>query len=293
MFDTTDEVSSRGMRALCLTERARGFLQPAFVAGIFLFSLVAVQFADAAPINYGTFAGNTVTYVDVTEDSNSGDTLPLFGAPIVSGDSIDFNPVGFDANATGAAGNDITSSQLSFMVVAQDPFGSDFGITNINFSEAGDTTIAGVGSDLTMTSVTATVIININEVDGAGINTVTVPAALTFTPSGGTYGLGTDGGGGPVFHTAWSGSLFVDLNAALIANNVPFDVGATKISVDISNSLAATSENGTFAVIAKKDFGGVSVTVNMPDPGEIPEPGTLALLGLGVIGLLTGRRMGR
>src|SRR5688572_27893436 len=145
MFDTIAGVFSYAMRAFKVDYLARGSHRPALIAGFCLLSLVAAQVTDAAPINYGSFMGNTVTYVDVTEDTNSGDTQPLFGAPTVTGDSIDFNPVGFDANATGAGGNDITDAQLSFMVVAKDPFGSDFGITNINFSEAGDTTMAGLG----------------------------------------------------------------------------------------------------------------------------------------------------
>ena len=54
----------------------------------------------AAPINYGDFDADTVIYLQVTEDANSpGDSPPLFGAPVVSGNSIDFNPVGFSAAA--------------------------------------------------------------------------------------------------------------------------------------------------------------------------------------------------
>ena len=43
---------------------------------------------EAAPITYGDFAGSTVMYLDVTENTNSGDTLPLFGAPTVAGDVL-------------------------------------------------------------------------------------------------------------------------------------------------------------------------------------------------------------
>src|SRR3990172_510762 len=108
-------------------------------AAVCFFLLAANHGAQAVPINYGTFMGNTVSYVDVTEDSNSGDALPLFGAPTVSADSLDFDPVGFDANATGALGVDVTDGNLNFMVVAK----RGKAIQSLELSEAGDTTLAG------------------------------------------------------------------------------------------------------------------------------------------------------
>jgi hypothetical protein len=255
-----------------------------------LFLAGTASLSVAAPINYGTFIGNTVTYVNVTEDTNSGDTQPLFGAPTVTGDSIDFNPVGFDANSTGV-GSDTTDGQLTFFVVANTDPNTDFAIDSISFAEAGDTTLAGMGNNNTFTSVTADVFVNIYEVDGVGINTITIPTGLVFTPSGGTYELGTDGGGGPYYHTQWSGSLLVDLTQALIDEGVAFDLGVTKISVNIDNTLTAVSQAGTFAVIAKKDFGGLSVTVNQPGQGEIPEPASvaLALFGMALVAVRRAR----
>jgi hypothetical protein len=246
------------------------------------FILSADFVAQAAPINYGDFMGNTVTYVGVTEDSNSGDAPPLFGAPTVSGDSLDFDPVGFDANATGASGVDVTDGNLKFMVVAK----PGFAIENLQLSEAGDTTLAGFGTDATFTAVTGTGVLNISMVDGIGINVISVPFAMTFSPSGGTYGLLTDGGGGPLFHTFWSGGVLLDIDSILLANNVGFNLGATKISVNLDNTLTALSEDGTFSLIAKKEFGGLSITTN------IPEPATFALVGIAVLGLVVSRRPG-
>jgi hypothetical protein len=247
--------------------------------GLLLSAGVDVQ---AAPINYGDFMGNTVTYVDVTEDSNSGDTPPLFGPPTVSGDSLDFDPVGFDANATGAGGVDVTDGNLNFMVVAK----PGFGIENLSLSEAGDTTLAGFGGLGTFTAVTADGVLNISMVDGVGINVISVPFALTFVPSGGTFDLASDGGGGPLFHTFWSGGVVIDIDSILLANNISFNRGASKISVNLDNTLTALSEDGTFSLIAKKDFGGLSITTN------IPEPTTFALVGLAVLGLAAARRPG-
>lgn len=244
------------------------------------FAFAAQKSVLAAPINYGSHVGTTVNYVDVTEDSTTSDPVPLFGAPVFSADSIDFNPVGFDASAGGAGGNDVTGSRLTFMVQAH----PGKALSNISFSEAGDTTLAGAGTDSTATAVTATGSITISHVDGAAIAPVVQPIALTFTPSGGGYGLATDGGGGPLFFQQWSGSLFVNLNQVLSQAGRPFSVGATKISVDITNTLTASSQAGTMATINKKDFGGISITIN------IPEPASLALAAIAMAAVTLGRR---
>lgn len=245
-----------------------------------LVALISFQASQAAPINYGDFMGNTVTYVGVTEDSNSGDPVPLFGQPQVFGDTLDFNPNGFSASATGAGGNDITDGNLTFMVVAK----PGKVINSLNLAEAGDTTLSGFGTDATRTAVTGTGVLNINEVDGIGINAPQIPFAMSFSPSGGTYELFTDFGGGPGGTVFWSGGVLLNINGILSANNIPYVVGATKISVNLDNTLSALSEAGTFTLIAKKDFGGLSVTVNVPEP-------TVALLGgLGALGLACVRR---
>jgi hypothetical protein len=258
------------------SKKIRCAVRPLLVAVTVLGFAAVGRWAQAAII-YGDFPGATVDYLGVTEDSNSGDALPLFGEPTVSGDSLDFDPVGFSANASGAAGNDVTDGNLKFMVKAH----AGKAINTMQLREAGDTTLAGFGTDMTYTSVTATGALNVSEVDGVGIPTISKNIALTFTPSGGTYGLLTDGGGGPHFSTLWTGTLSEDINQILMDNAISFVGGATKISIDIDNTLTALSQEGTFSFIAKKDFGGLSVTVN-----GIPEPATWALVA--ICGLFAG-----
>jgi hypothetical protein len=254
----------------------RHHILPALLGAV-LFSAQAF----AAPINYGDFPGASVMYTQVTEDANSaGDAPPLFGPPTITGDSMDFNPVGFSASSQNG-GVDVTDGQLSFGIMAN----PGKAITNVAISEAGDTTLAGFGNDTTFSSVTTNLFVDILEVDGVPLSpTVSISTNLVFTPSGGTYGLGTDGGGGPVFNTGWSGTKVVDILAELASRNIAYQFGATKVAVNLDNTLTAISQNGTSALIAKKDADGVTIVTNFPEPASW----TLALIALAAARL--GRR---
>lgn len=236
----------------------------------------------AAPINYGTQAGTDMIFGDVTEDTSSGDSPPLFGAPGVTGNSIDFNPVGFDA-ASQNVGDDTTAGDLSFTLTAKP--GS--WIQSLTFSAAGDTTMAGnvaPGSTDTAAAVVAAGTIEIHEANFVALNPViSVAFALSFAPSGGTYFLGTDGGGGPVFHTQWAGSVTIPVETILIANGI--DVGATRVVIDLDHTLTASSQAGTSVQIDMKDFGAVVVRADVPEPGS--------LVGVAGLAVLAFRRRGR
>ncbi|MBN1855165.1 MAG: hypothetical protein JW829_20710 [Pirellulales bacterium] len=238
----------------------------------------------AGPINYGDYPGNTVMFLQVMEDANSfGDVPPLFGAPTVTGDSLDFSPVGFSASASGANGVDITDGNLAFGIQASP---MKF-IDTILFTEAGDTTLAGMGTVATLTSVTCEVFIDILEVDGIPINQINLQKQLVFTPSNGDFSLGADGGGGPLYQTAWHGSLMVDFTQELIDRGISFTYGATRAMLNLDNTLIALSENGTQSMIAKKDADGVTITVN------IPEPATWVLAWISILATLWIRRLRR
>ena len=232
----------------------------------------------AAPINYGDFNGNTVDFLQVTEDSTS-DPLPpaLYGTPSVSGDSLDFNPISFNASATGAAGADTTDGVLT-MMMASHP--GQF-IDRIEFDEAGEFTLSGLTGNASV-SVSATFELDILEVDGIAIAPINIVTPMVFTPSGGDFDLISDGPG-PLVNGIWSGQLMVDVRQALIDQNIPFVNGATKVSVSFDNTLTAQSEAGTSAFIAKKDVGGVGITV-------IPEPASLMLMTAGGFCVLGRKR---
>ncbi|MCA9258986.1 MAG: hypothetical protein KDA61_07290, partial [Planctomycetales bacterium] len=108
-------------------------------------------------------------------------------------------------------------------------------------------------------------------------------------PSDGTFSLSDDGAGSPMYNAAWHGNQTIDLSDILEANNISFLMGATLVSVNLDNTLAVTSESGTYSFIAKKDF---DVTTVPGTESNVPEPAAAslaALIGLGLAG--TRRRL--
>lgn len=226
-------------------------------------------------MNYGDFVGSTVTYTQVTEDSPT-DPLPLFGAPTILGNVLDFNPLSFASSSSGG-GADLTDGQLLFGVMAQ---AGNF-IDKIMLSEAGDYSLFGVGTAATAASVALSGQIEVLEIDGVAVGGPPINFAFngTFAPSGGTYDLVNDPGIG----VNWSGGVTIDVTQHLTDNSIPFTVGATKVQINLDNILATSSEASTTALIQKKDFDGFSITV-------VPEPASVGLVALGLLALALRRR---
>ena len=161
-------------------------------------ALISVPSANATPINYGDFSGTTVMYLDVTE-SSATDPTQLYGAPYVTGNSLNFDPVSFNSFSTGGSVVDITDGTLSLGIKAL----SGESIPIVQISEAGDYTLTGLVNNA-FAGVAANYFINIFEVDGAPINVISVPASMIFTPSDGDDLLSVDGEGTGI---PWTGSL--------------------------------------------------------------------------------------
>ena len=247
----------------------------------FLLTLFANS-ALAVSINYGDFAGATVIYKQVTEDSAT-DPTPLFGPPTVNGDQLDFNTPNFNANSNNGGAADVTDGQLNFSIWSSLP-----NVVEVfMMTEAGDYTLFGTGTSATAVSVSTPTTISIIEVDGAAIApAVTVSTNMIFTPAQTGAPPDYDLANEPGVGVQWSGKLMFDVKQALIDAGVNFISGATKVDVVLDNILVAASESGTVASISKKDLDGFTVTANMP----IPEPSTIVLLGLALAGLLLQRR---
>jgi hypothetical protein len=241
-------------------------LVPAYICA--LVALSSPSFA--APIFYGDFVGSTVQFFGVTEDSGT-DATPLFGAPVVAGDTLDFNPKSFNSFSTGAAGNDITDGTLTFFVQSL----PGFSIKTLKLSEQGDVTLSGFGNNKTFAAAYASIFVDILAIDGNLIDPISLFGSMVVTPSGGTFELLADGGGGPLYKTIWTGSKTFDIAAAIASLPIVPELGVTAISVTLDNTLVTLSQEGTSAFIAKKDAKGVSISV--------PEVSPLTMIALAAL----------
>jgi hypothetical protein len=231
--------------------------------------------AVAGSISYGNVAAQTVVYQNVTESSL--DPLPLYGAPSVSGNSLQFTPPNFAAQSTNGT-IDFVDGTLNTSIVAN----PNQGINTISVAEAGDFTLSGATAYAT---ISAPIFLRIDDVNGAAlISPIVYSTNLVFTPgSGGPGSYATPGDAG--VGTIWTGSISVDLNAVLAANNMGGNV--TQVQWTMDNSLTAYAPSGGISFIKKKDIGGVALTVQT---GGIPEPSSVVLAALGFVGLLYAAR---
>lgn len=220
--------------------------------------------AHAASINYGDFSDippGAVMYQDVTESSGT-DAVPLFSAPTVTEDTLDFDPKGFVAFA-GSGGSDITDGQLNFSIKTL----PGTGISSMLFREGGDYSLLGTGSAGTMVAGGISVRVEIIEVDGVALpNPIDVLASASFSAN-----LVSS----PTTLSPWSNTLLVDFGPALA--NIPHNLGVTKANVVLDDLLAAISDPLSTALIAKKNF---TITPTI-EGNPIPEPASLALFTFG------------
>lgn len=180
----------------------------------------------------------------------------LFGSPTLVGDTFFFFPANFVANSNGNG-----------QVVATDTFSVDlivhagFKFDGISISELGDYAVqtAPGGS----ASVDASAVLAVQDVMNPGR---IFNDNLSFNPV-----FPQNAGSGP-----WQAGVQRDLASA--EGGVPFQI----VHISLTNGLIAFSTPGSSAVI-RKTVVGVPVAVTI-----LPEPGMLAVLGLG--GLLAARR---
>lgn len=223
-----------------------------------------------AAVNYGDFDDTppgTVMYLDVTESSGT-DPVPLYNAPSVFGNLLDFDPTSFAGDATDG-NSELVDGQLNFTIMATD----GVAITSLSVTEGGDYSLFGTGTGATQVAAALSVSVEILEVDGVAVGPsnaggLSVSFSDSFT-------------GSAQLLDQWSLFGLLDFETVLDDNNIDYVLGVTKAEVVIDNQLIAISEDLTTAFIAKKDFKVQADTV-------VPEPTSLALLGLG--GLLMARR---
>ena len=271
-----------------MRSRGRSLLLPLLVV---CGSLVAGREALATN-TYPNYLGASVSFTSIQETSNLGDPeLPpagpplgtcCWGAPAGVGDLLQFSPLTYSAQASGAGGYDGTGAQLQTLITAT---GIGATIDQIYLSEYGDAALSGpTGTGGTGVLASMAGFVTVLEVSGVAVTPTVIsfnaagpnPFGVTGAFSDPALGAGTFALPGNAGLTSWSGLVSIDL-ASIVPN-------ATKVQLSFDNDLYAYSEaEGNSALITK-----TSIII-----GVVPEPGTFALLGGGLLVLALRARARR
>lgn len=195
-------------------------------------------------------------------ESSITDTLPLYGPPAAGvGNEITFTLPGFTASASDNA-SDLTAGAMEFILDA-DP---GLFIKTVSLFESGTFNIVGDGS------VSASGALTVRYLDESTQQLVTLvdPIHRLINP------LGVPGGTFPAVNVPWGdwlGVALIDLDA--------LGIQTRHVIVTMDNNLIASAELGGAARISKD-----TLTVNAT---YIPEPGSMALIAVG-LGMIVPRR---
>lgn len=226
---------------------------------------------------HGNFAGTNVDFIGVQETTQTaGDPEPLFGTPTVVGNIMTFDPPAFNA-ATSGGGSDSDHATLQMDIIAS---GSLDTITAINITEVGDAMLVGGSGTGVLLGMSGT--IRINATTAGAIAPITVGWIGTFD-TGSFFDAVTNPG-----TTIWTGTALIDVTQILLDNSIT-DL-ATDVTISYNDNIQAFSEavGISSATVQKKAVDGPAVTIEV-----VPEPGTAALLGLGLLGLGIRSRIAR
>lgn len=246
-------------------------------AGLCAIATMIPASSFAAAINYGDvddFAnGGALEYQEVTEDSGT-DATPLFGAPEVVVNRLDFDPTAFASSANGAGDSDFTDGQLNFMIDAL----PGAGILSFDITESGSYSFGGLGTAATRADFGVLAEVTILEVDGVAVTPIDVVASNSAS---------LNAVDNPGFAAPWSLGLRVELGPAL--SGMTFTEGVTLAEVVINNTLFTSSEAGTGAFIDKKDFF-ITPSGDLDPDNVVPEPAAALLATLALAGFAARRR---
>jgi hypothetical protein len=238
-----------------------------------LFSALLGFAGTAMAASYGDFMDptGTVSYLNV-QDVNG-----LFGAPSVSLNSLDFTPINYEARCsqcpTGATTTDILTLDIQSINGQQ--------ISEVALSEGLDYSLlsfdaAGFASAL----VTASIFIDVLEINGASVNGINASSTITFAPPNvSVFGVG-------ILSGIMTGTQSIDIQQVILGAGAFGE--ATRVRVSLDNTLQVFHDgSGGEARIRKRDTDFVSLTINGGLP--TPEPTTAVLLLGGLAGLAAQR----
>ena len=219
--------------------------------GVFLLGQTLSGAALAASV---TLSGSTV---DFTFDDT---LLGLFGQPTLSGDTLSFTPVDFQAESLNGAGYSLTNNTMNIEVSAHD----GWSFSTVGLVERGDYLLLGGGSTA----------------DVAGqVRVYDVDQPLTDMTAGIAATAALDQTG-PGTHN-WTADTSADLTAWEDTRTV---------NVTVQNLLLASTSGQTSLAFVDKKYVGLTPTTFAVSPVPEAQVSALMLAGLGLIGWQVGRR---
>jgi hypothetical protein len=220
-------------------------------AGIFLLGQTLSGAAFAASV---TLAGNTV---DFTFDDA---LLGLFGPAAVSGDTLYFTPVDFEARSLNGGGFALTNDTVNIKVTAH----AAATFSSVSLIEKGDYLLLGSGS-------TADV--------GGQMRIFDITNPLTDTVAGIVPTSPLDQTGMPTHD--WRAQTSIDLSAW---------ESTRAINVTIENLLLASTGAVPSVAFVEKKFVGLNPVMLIASPTPEAETYAMMLAGLGLVGFAAARR---
>jgi len=237
------------------------------VAGLLL---AATQIAPAAENNYGNFMANNVIYEGVSEFSDDPEfgTLGLYRAPSVTGDTLEFDTIPFEAVA-GENEIDDVKGKLHILRMNAKP---GISITDLTVLEGVSLSVSGLNQ--AEASVFAPLTVKIHGTTGSPM----LPSALIFDNLELNFATDFISLPGPPKNAQGNGSLTLDLDAMLAGEGFAGE-SATSVEIILDNQLSAVANDLSSATASKRSL---SIT---PVTAAVPEPSTMALAALGICGL--------
>ena len=234
-----------------IAERTRGtnkMLRLTLQATLMI-SLVLGFAGTAMAASYGSFTDptGTVSYLNV-QDVNG-----LFGAPSASLNSLDFTPTNFKAHCTQCPGGATTTDILTLDI--QTINGQQ--ISEVGISEGLDYSLFSFdGAGFASAFVTASIFIDVLEIDGISVNGINGQATVTFAPPNvSVFGVGIQTG-------LMTGAQSIDIRQVVLASG-GFG-NATRVRISLDNTLSVFHDgSGGEARLRKRDTDFVSLAVEV------------------------------